>query len=1049
MRYPDLPAALLDLEEEVLRLWREEDLFRKTLRAAAGGEPFVFYEGPPTANGRPGLHHIISRTIKDIVCRHRAMQGRRVTRIAGWDTHGLPVEIEAEQRLGISGKPEIEEYGIARFNEVCRDSVFTYKEEWERFSERIGYWLDYARPYVTFHTAYIESVWWILKELAGRGLLYRGHKSVPYCPRCGTALSSHEVAQGYREVEDPSLYFLCDAVDASGAPDPGRRAFLVWTTTPWTVPSNTALAVRGDLEYAEVEWEGRRLIVAAGRVAAVFGDGARILGTCRGTELEGTNYRRPLDLVSLREDERAKGWRVIAEDFVSAADGTGIVHIAPAFGADDYEAGLRHGLPFLRPVDDSGHFSAEVRLVGGTFVKDADSALLRRLDEEGSLFRTEPFIHSYPHCWRCGSPLIYMARDSWFAATSTLRGELLEANATVSWNPPEVGEKRFGDWLANNVDWALSRDRFWGTPLPVWTCSRDADHVEWIGSMEELAARAGPLPPDFDPHRPYVDGLTWICADCGGVMRRHPSVLDVWFDSGAMPYAQWHWPHENDEAFHEHFPADFICEALDQTRGWFYSLIAISTMLGRGSSFRNVIVNDMILDAEGQKMSKSRGNIVDPWDAIGEFGSDALRWYLITVSNPWTPKCYDPNGVRETSRRFFDTVMNTYRFFTLYANVEAWVPGEHGGEAGRRPLLDRWLLSRLGRTVRRVGRELERYQLTPACRVVADFVNEDLSNWYVRRSRARFWGNTDPADADAAFRTLREALVTVARLTAPVTPLFSDWIHRALTGDSSVHLARFPAPEDAVLDDALEREMASVRTLVSLGRGAREEVRIRVRQPLRRLHALLPAGVSLRGELLDLLKDELNVKEVDLADSSEELLELRARPDYRVLGPRFRGESGAVAGRLLALRQPELRALGRGEEVRILAGGESVPVEADWLKVEEVAAGDLVVRSGDEHLVALDPALDDDLRAEGTARELVNRIQRLRREAGLEITDRIHLGVEGPPAVEGALARFEGFIAGETLALGVSALDDAAAYEASRVDDIDGARVRLAIRRAR
>ena len=1049
MRYPDRPTSLLDLEEEVLRLWREEDLFRETLRAAAGGEPFVFYEGPPTANGRPGLHHIISRTIKDIVCRHRAMQGRRVTRIAGWDTHGLPVEIEAEQKLGISGKPEIEEFGIARFNEVCRDSVFTYKEEWERFSERIGYWLDYSRPYVTFHTAYIESVWWILKELAGRGLLYRGHKSVPYCPRCGTALSSHEVAQGYEEVEDPSLYFLCDVIDASGAADPERRAFLVWTTTPWTVPSNVALAVRGDLEYAEVEWEGRRLIAAAGRVAALFGDGARILRTSRGAELAGMRYRRPLDLVPVGEDERAKGWRVVTEDFVSAADGTGIVHIAPAFGADDYEAGLRHGLPFLRPVDDSGHFSADIRLVGGTFVKDADPALLRRLDEEGRLFRTESFTHAYPHCWRCSSPLIYMARDSWFASTSKLRGELLENNATVSWHPPEVGERRFGDWLANNVDWALSRDRFWGTPLPVWTCSSDPDHVEWIGSMDELAARAGPLPADFDPHRPYVDRLTWSCPDCGGVMRRHPSVLDVWFDSGAMPYAQWHWPHENDEAFREHFPADFICEALDQTRGWFYSLIAISTMLGDGSSFRNVIVNDMILDAEGQKMSKSKGNIVDPWDAIGEFGSDALRWYLITVSNPWTPKRYEPDGVREASRRFFDTAMNTYRFFALYANVEGWTPGERGPDAGRRTLLDRWLLSRLGRTVERVGRELERYQLTPAFRAVADFVNEDLSNWYVRRSRPRFWGNTDPADADAAFRTLSEALVTVARLTAPVTPLFSDWVHRALAEDASVHLARFPAPEDAALDDALEREMASVRTLVSLGRAAREEVRIRVRQPLRRLHALLPAGVSLRSGLVDLLKDELNVKEIVLADSAGELVELRARPDYRTLGPRFRGESGAVAARILALGQPELRALGRGEEVRIRAGGERVPIEADWLDVSEVAAGDLVIRSGDGHLVALDPALDDDLRTEGTARELVNRIQRLRREAGFEITDRIHLAVGGSPAVEVALARFERFIAGETLALGVSTLDDAAAYEASTVDEIDGARVRVAIRRAR
>ncbi len=1046
--YPDLPPSLLDLEEEVLRRWREEDLFRETLRATEEGEPFVFYEGPPTANGRPGLHHIISRTIKDIVCRHRTMKGHRVTRIAGWDTHGLPVEIEAEQKLGISGKPEIEELGIARFNQVCRDSVFTYKEEWERFSERIGYWLDYSRPYVTLHTEFIESVWWILKELARRGLLYRGYKSVPYCPRCGTALSSHEVAQGYEEVEDPSLYFLCDLVDSAGARDPGKRSFLVWTTTPWTVPSNTALAVRDDLEYAEVEWEGRRLLLAKARVEAVFGEGARIIGSYRGAELAGMRYRRPLDLVAVREEELEKGWRVVSEDFVSATDGTGIVHLAPAFGADDYEAGVRHGFPLLRPVDDRGHFQPDVPLVGGLFVKEADPVLLERLREEGSLFRTESVTHAYPHCWRCASPLIYMARDSWFAATSTLREELLRNNATVSWHPPEVGERRFGDWLANNVDWALSRDRFWGTPLPVWVCSRDPDHVEWIGSMEELAGRAGPLGDDFDPHRPYVDELTWSCAECDGVMCRHPSVLDGWFDSGSMPYAQWHWPHENDEAFREHFPADFICEALDQTRGWFYSLIAISTMLGRGSSFKNVIVNDMILDAEGRKMSKSRGNIVDPWDAIAEFGSDALRWYLITVSHPWTSKCYDPQGVREAARRFFDTTMNTYRFFALYANVEAWVPGECDQEPAGRTLLDRWLLSRLYRTVERVGRELERYELTPAYRAVADFVNEDLSNWYVRRSRPRFWGNTDPRDAGAAFRTLWDALVVVARLTAPITPLFSDWIHRGLTAGASVHLASFPSPEDGLLDDALEREMASVRILVSLGRAAREEVRLRVRQPLRRLHALLPEGLSLRPQLLELLKDELNVKEIVLADSSDALVELRARPNYRALGPRFQKESGTAAEAILALDQATLLALGRGESVSIAVEGGSVPVEVDWLEVTEAAAGDLVVKSDEGHLVALDPALDDDLVAEGTARELVNRIQRLRRDAGLEITDRIHLAISGPPPVQAAAARFGEFIARETLALEVSTDSDSAAYDASRVAELDGARVRVAIRRA-
>ena len=1050
MAYPDLPESLLLLEDEILALWRDEDLFHRTMEATRDGEPFVFYEGPPTANGEPGLHHIISRTIKDLVCRHRSMRGHRVTRIAGWDTHGLPVEIEAERKLGISGKPEIEELGIARFNEVCRDSVFTYKEEWERFSERIGYWLDYASPYVTFHTDYIESVWWILKELAGRGLLYRGHKSVPYCPRCGTALSSHEVAQGYEDVEDPSLYFLCDWVDERGVPDAGGRSFLVWTTTPWTVPSNTALAVRDDLEYAEVEWGDRRLIVATSRVEGVFGEGTRILRTYSGSELVGVRYRRPLDLVAVTDEEAARGWRVVAEDFVSAEEGSGVVHLAPAFGADDYEAGRRHDFPLLRPVDDRGHFVAETAVVGGMFVKDADPLMLKTLEEAGVLFRAGSITHSYPHCWRCSSPLIYMARDSWFAATSSLREELLSANRSISWHPREVGERRFGDWLANNVDWALSRDRFWGTPLPVWVCDADDSHVEWIGSMAELAERAGGLNEDFDPHRPYIDELTWSCADCEGSMRRHPSVLDVWFDSGAMPYAQWHWPYENEESFRGHFPADFICEALDQTRGWFYSLLAIGTMLGKGSPFRNVIVNDMILDADGRKMSKSKGNVVDPWDAISEFGSDPLRWYLVTASNPWIPKRYDPEGVGEAARKFFDTMMNTYRFFALYGNVEGWTPGEEDPFPAERPVLDRWLLSRLHRTADVVEGQLSGYELTPAYRAVVEFVNEDLSNWFVRRSRPRFWGNTDPQDSRAAFRTLWDALVTVSRLTAPVTPLFSDWLHRAVTDGASVHLAEFPVSDPDRRDKPLEAEMAAVRALVSLGRAAREEVRIRVRQPLRTLYAVHPGLRALRSDLVDVLKDELNVKEVVFEESADRLVRLAARPNFRALGPRFQAMSELAAQAIRDLDPEALQRFRTDGSASIVVAGKSFLLEPDWLTLSEEAAGDLVVKSHDGHVVALDPSIDAELRAEGMARELVNRIQRLRKDAGLEITDRILLGIEGSDEVHRAVSLFEAFIARETLALEVSGGDGPSSdgYEAVFEDEIDGSPVRVALSRA-
>ncbi|MDH5590655.1 MAG: isoleucine--tRNA ligase, partial [Gemmatimonadota bacterium] len=845
MSYPELPGRLQEVEEETLARWREEDLFSKTMEANAEGEPFVFFEGPPTANGRPGLHHIISRTIKDLVCRHRSMEGRSVTRIAGWDTHGLPVEIEAEKRLGISGKPEIEAVGIARFNEVCRDSVFTYKEEWENLSERIAYWLDYSRPYVTFHPEYVESVWWILKELADKGLLYRGHKSVPYCPRCGTALSSHEVAQGYRDVEDPSLTFRARIVEEDAGGE--ARSFLVWTTTPWTVPSNVGLAVHPGLRYVEVLHEGERVIVAEARAEAIFGEDAEIVGRYSGAELAGTRYERPLDLVTAPEDPQ-NAWTVVAEDFVSADDGTGIVHMAPAFGADDYEAGRRHGLPMLNPLDEAGCFHPGIPVVGGMFAKDADPVLVEELRERGGLFHIASAVHSYPHCWRCDSPLLYVARHSWFAATSTVKDRMLANNAQVNWCPPEVGEKRFGEWLRGNVDWALSRDRYWGTPLPVWVCDEDEDHVTWVGSLAELGEKAGGLPDGFDPHRPFIDEVTWGCERCAGTMRRSPAVIDVWFDSGSMPYAQWHYPFENREEFDAHFPADFICEGLDQTRGWFYSLMAISTMLGRGPSFRNVVVNDLILDAEGQKMSKSRGNTVDPWDAIADHGADGLRWYLITSSNPWVPKRYDPAGVKEAARKFFDTLFNTYRFFALYAGTDGWTPSDADPRPGDRALIDRWLLSRLETLAGDVTREMDAYQLTRAYRALGEFVVEDLSNWYVRRSRPRFWGNADDADARSAFRTLWEALRTVAVLAAPVVPFTADWIHRALTGES-VHLQRYPEPSGAS-DPALEEDMVAVRTLVSLGRAAREEVRIRVRQPLGRMVAVVPGGRALEDDVL-------------------------------------------------------------------------------------------------------------------------------------------------------------------------------------------------------
>ena len=1018
MRYPPLPPSRVALEESVLDTWKAEDTFRRTLDSTSDGEQFVFFEGPPTANGRPGLHHIISRAIKDLVCRYQTMLGRHVTRIAGWDTHGLPVEIEAQKRLGIEDKREIEERGIAWFNERCKESVFTYKDEWERFSERIGYWLDYSRPYVTFHAEYVESIWWILKQLAERGLLYRGHKVVPWCPADQTVLSSHELSLGYREVEDPSLWVMLELLDGSG------RRLLVWTTTPWTLVANAALAVNPAIEYVEVDHEGRRLIAARSRAAALFGE-ERIGGRVEVAELIDAKYRRPFELIPAAE-ARGRAWEIIPGDFVSDEEGSGIVHMAPAYGADDYRAGKDLGLAVLEPVRTDGTFAANLPLVGGMFFKDADKPLVEDLEARGLVFRSEREVHSYPHCWRCDTPLVYMARHSWFARTSSLRQELLDHNARVSWHPPEVGAGRFGEWLRGNVDWALSRDRYWGTPLPVWVSEDDPGRVEWIGSFAELAERAGGLPDDFDPHRPFIDEVTWRCPETGSLMRRAPEVIDVWFDSGAMPWAQWHYPFENREQFERHFPADFICEAVDQTRGWFYSLHAIATMLGLGPAFRNVIVNDLILDAEGRKMSKSRGNVVDPWEAVAEHGADGVRWYMITVSNPWLPTRFDPDGVRDSAARFFDTLLNIYKFFALYANVENWGPevaaaGEaqeqdaSGPAVASRPPLDRWLLSRLNGLAGRVRDELDGYNPTRAYRAVAAFLDGELSNWYVRRARPRFWGNTDPADAQVAFATLHEALRTVALLIAPVTPFVSDWLHRALTGRSS-HTEPFPAADPALIDAVLEGQMDDVRSLSTLARAARESVKIRVRQPLGRMLAVVP-GKPPPADVLALLVDEINVKRVEFAASSEGLVRLAARPAFRGLGKRFGKRTPEAASRIRELGPEELVAVRSGGMARIEVGGVTEEVGADEMDVVEEARGGWVVRSEGRRTVALDPELTGALRREGLARELVNRIQRLRRESGLDITDRIRLGVGGTEAVCAAAREYEAAIARETLAV--------------------------------
>ena len=1072
----DRPAN--DLELEMIQRWEEEQLFRQTLEQNADGPSFVFFEGPPTANGRPGIHHVFARTIKDLFCRYRAMKGYRVSRKAGWDTHGLPVEIEVEKQLGISGKQQIEALGVAEFNRLCRESVFRYRGDWERLSARIGYWLDYAHPYVTYTNDYVESVWWALKTLHEKDLLFRGHKILPYCPRCGTALSSHEVAQGYEDVEDPSVYIALEvtgggrreagggevrgtrdarrAADADASrpstvdPRPSGRRILVWTTTPWTLVSNTALAVHPDLEYLELvrrEGEDRRsIILAESRVRAVLGEDYdsrwEVVGHLRGSEMVGWRYRRPFDWLEFPEGTNHE--IVVGESFVSAEDGSGVVHMSPAFGADDYAAGQRHNLAFLQPVGPRGEFPNDLPVVGGLFVKDADPLLIQELKSRGVLWKAGRLTHSYPHCWRCGTPLLYYARTSWFVRTTAFRDAMLARNARVDWHPPEVGEGRFGEWLKNNIDWAISRDRYWGTPLPVWICSENADHVEAIGSYAELAAKTGaPLPADFDPHKPHVDRYAWACSapGCPGRMQRVPEVIDTWFDSGSMPFAQWHFPFEHQDVFRDQYPADFIAEGVDQTRGWFYSLLAIATGLGDrlpnngsvegvGSSvesargkraagsavsrpstvdprpfdtapYRSVVVNDLVLDAEGQKMSKSRGNVVDPWTVIERYGVDAVRLFLMASSTVWVPRRFDERVIRELAGRFLLTLKNVYSgIFAQYANF-GWTPSEEDPPVEARPPIDRWMLSRLATVEQTVDTLLEQYDATSAARAIIEFVDGDVANWYVRLNRSRFY-DVDGADNRAAFATLHEVLVSTCRLLAPFTPFLTDWMHRELTGQS-VHLASYTGDgERRAREPELELAMEAIRTLSRLGRAAREEAGIKVRQPLGRLVCVAPGVAPAALEpLVPLLAAELNVKRVDFASSGDALVRLEAKPNFRTLGKKFGSGTKLAAQAVAAFTSDDLRGFEQGRPLVVTVNGESHMLDAEDVIVQRRASGALVVEEAAGFFAALDPSVTPALRSEGMARELISRVQRMRKDAGLAVSDRIVLTVS--PATNEAL----------------------------------------------
>jgi isoleucyl-tRNA synthetase len=1043
-----------ELEERILERWRERDVFHRSIAQRQDAPVWSFYEGPPTANGEPGSHHVLSRVFKDIYPRYRSMRGSRVPRKAGWDCHGLPVELEVERELGISSKAEIEAYGIAEFNQRCRESVFRYVEEWNRLTERIGFWIDLDDPYVTLTNTYIESVWWSLRKLWDDGRLYEAYKVVPYCPRDGTALSSHEVAQGYQDVEDPSVYIKLPVAPSSSTPGaPGSAplqagdSLLVWTTTPWTLISNAAVAVGPEIEYARVRPpdSDEILVVAAPLVERVLGEGAEVLQRFPGSALAGVRYEPPFSYIT---DYGPRGHTVLEADFVTTDEGTGLVHTAIAFGEDDFRLGEQYGIELQNPVRGDGTFDERIADFTGQFVKDADPAIVEALRDSGRLFRAEVYRHSYPHCWRCGTPLLYYAKSSWYVRTTDVRDRMLAENEQIGWHPEHIKHGRFGNWLEGNVDWALSRERYWGTPLPIWECESDGCEERFCaGSMADLDERGGQVPDDL--HRPYIDEVTLRCESCGGAMHRVRETIDAWYDSGSMPFAQFHYPFEGAELFEERFPADFISEAIDQTRGWFYSLLAISVLAFDQTSYRNCVVLGLILDPEGQKMSKSRGNVVDPWEVIGRHGADAFRWYYFTAQQPWAGYRFSAETVGEAVRQFMLTLWNTYAFWVLYANAEgldsqAWGSGERpGGED-----LDRWALSRLQGTIADVIEHLDAYDCTSAGRAIAAYV-EELSNWYVRLSRRRFW----EGDREA-FATLRRCLLDTAALLAPFTPFVAEEIHVNLAGGAeeefgefpdSVHLRDFPSPDASLVDEPLESSMEAVRRTVELGRAARAQAGVKVRQPLRR--AIVVANdaereaISARGGIVT---SELNVKELEFVAEESALVSYEVRPNYRSLGPRFGRQMPQVAAALGALDAGKVsEAIEAGLEVGINVEGRDHTLGPEDLTLVLQPLDGYQVEAAAGHAVALALELDDDLRREGLAREIVHAVQSARRESGLEVTDRIELRLAGDAELLDAARAHEAYLAGETLATSVS-YDGAEAV----ATQIDGRELRIAVERS-
>ncbi|MEA4888451.1 MAG: isoleucine--tRNA ligase [Clostridiaceae bacterium] len=1040
--------SFVEREKEVLEFWRKNRIFQKSIEHREGCPEFTFFDGPPTANGKPHIGHILTRVIKDIIPRYQTMKGNHVLRKAGWDTHGLPVELEVEKMLGINGKPQIESYGVEPFIQKCRESVWKYKTEWEQMSDRVGFWADMDNPYITYDNQYIESEWWALRTIWDKGLLYKGHKIVPYCPRCGTALSSHEVAQGYQDVKDTSVFVR---FRVSGEADTWLAA---WTTTPWTLPSNVALCVNPDEEYALIEVDQDldgtvkpvRYYLAGVLAPQLFDHGCRIIARMKGNDLVGKTYE---PLFSYAEAKIAasgkKAFYVTADSYVTLTDGTGIVHIAPAFGEDDARVGHKYDLPFVQLVKEDGTMPAEVTDFAGVFCKDADAGLIRKLRQDGLLLKTMPYEHSYPFCWRCDTPLIYYARDSWFVRMTAVRDNLLRNNAGVNWIPETIRDGRFGNFLENVIDWGISRERYWGTPLPIWECS--CGHRHLVGSIAELKAMSDDCPDVIELHKPSIDKVHLRCPECGGRMTRVSEVIDCWFDSGSMPFAQWHYPFEHKEEFEKHFPADFISEALDQTRGWFYTLMALGTLLFDQSPYRNVIVLGLVQDKNGQKMSKHKGNVVDPWQILNKQGADAVRWYFYTGSAPWLPSRFSDEAVSEAQRKFMGTLWNTYAFYILYARIDQFNPARYQLDRASLSELDRWVLSRLNTLIGQVDQGLAQYDITTSGRAIQAFVDE-LSNWYVRRSRDRFWQPDMNQDKINAYMTLFTVLSTLTRLTAPYIPFMAETMYQNLIlshqpdEPESVHLCDFPQADTGMIDLDLEKNMADVLHMVVMGRAARNAAAIKNRQPLSCLYAVAPR--ELPAAYNALIIDELNVRRMEYLEDSAALLDYRFKPQLRTLGKRFGKQLPQVSELLQHLDGrkaiKELRVSGQLE--LDLAGKTIALAEADLL-IESVQPEGLATENDRDFTIALDTKLTPELIEEGFVREIVSKVQTMRKESDFDIMDRIVLRHQGNDKIRDIMERYTARIADEVLAVRI----ECGAGPNSREWDLNGETCTLSVER--